>query len=100
MLFLSSCEEPPVVFSGPQPKGSFPRFSLDMMSQGTFLCDSDSAMLHVESRLIYKEKPFSFSLTAEEIAETEGIDLAGCLLLRGKFSRRDFIVFGEIFQIF
>jgi len=85
LLYFISCQEPPVVFEGPQPKGQFPRFSLDMMYRGTFLCDSDSAMLYVKSRLIYKEKPFLFSLTLDEIATTEGIDLVGDQLIIAEF---------------
>ncbi len=79
--FLISCEEPAVVFGGPQPKGLSPINAIDMIYRGTFICESDSSLVHVHGRTIFKEKAFQFSLTPEEIESTDGLDLLGDQLI-------------------
>ena len=75
--FFFSCEEPAVVFGGPQPQDLTPITAIDMIYRGTFICESDSSLVHVHGRTIFKEKAFKFSLTPEEIETTEGLDLLG-----------------------
>lgn len=81
VIGLSSCDEPPVVFVGPQPEGSTSRSSIDMIYRGTFLCESDSALVYVKRNLIYKEKAFTFQMSLEEIEETEGLQWTGNQLI-------------------
>ncbi len=77
VLLQFSCTEPPVVFMGPQPEGINPGQFIDMIYRGTFLCESDSALVHVKGRMIYKEKAYSFSISPQEIQEADGVDLIG-----------------------
>ena len=74
-LISIGCEEPPVVFVSPQPAGQDAENIIDMIYHGTFLCESDSAIVHIRNKIIYKEKAFAFTLTLEEIAEMEEVTL-------------------------
>lgn len=82
LLFIStSCEESPVVFMDAQPNGIDMEKAIDVIYQGSFWCDSDSSVVRIEDRTIYKEKAFSFSITPEEIAESEEVELIGNQIL-------------------
>ena len=73
LLTFFSCEEAPIVFVTPQPNCTETNNSIDMMYRGLFLCESDSAIAHIEKDLIYKEKTFAFDLTLDELDEMEGV---------------------------
>lgn len=71
MLF-SSCE-PAVVFTEPQPQDFNRLSSFDMMYRGAFQCESDSSIVHVTSKSIYKERTYPFVLTEEMIKTMKGV---------------------------
>ncbi len=68
---------PPVVFSEPQPKGYNPQNSFPIYYRGTFLCDSDSSIVHIHGKTIFKEKEYELAATLEEIDSTPEIRLDG-----------------------
>ena len=75
-----SCEEPPVVFSQPQPKDIEESFYIQPIYRGVFLCESDSAKVHINGRTIYKEKTFEMALSPEDIAVEPSLQLVDTLL--------------------
>ena len=76
-LFFLACEEAPVVFIEPQPSSSETEISFDLMYRGIFLCESDSAVVHIEKNLIFKEKTYAFDLTLEELEDMDEVTLEG-----------------------
>ncbi|MEL6926658.1 MAG: hypothetical protein AAFO94_21640, partial [Bacteroidota bacterium] len=76
LLLFFSCEAP-IVFSEPQPQGFDRQVSFDVFYRGTFLCDSDSSIVFVKSKTLYKEKYFPFAIAIEDIATEEGLRLEG-----------------------
>lgn len=61
--------EPAVIFKEAQPKGVKISQQFDKKYQGTYFCESDSAWVKVEPRLIYKEKTFTLITTREELVD-------------------------------
>ncbi len=76
LTFFYSCV-PAVVFEEPQPQGAETHSSFPMMYRGTFLCSSDSAIVWITDKLVYKEKTYSVTMTQVEVNETEGVELIG-----------------------
>lgn len=68
-----SCNQAPVVFDQPQPNNLPAKPYFEPIYRGTFLCESDSAMVHVHAKTVFKEKAFAFKLSLEEIAEDSSI---------------------------
>ncbi len=58
--------EPPVQFSGAQPKGVDQRYTFEEAHQGIFYCASDSAWVLLTPNTLYKEKAYSFFLDRAE----------------------------------
>ena len=73
LLYLSCT--PPVVFSEPQPQGYEAQPGFPFVYRGTFFCTSDSAFVHVDKTIIYKEKDFPVAMTLEEIDTLEEVRL-------------------------
>ena len=75
LISFWSCEQPPVVFTEPQPKGVHADPYVQPIYRGRFLCESDTAVLVVKGNIIYKAKPFQFRVTESEIEKSELIEL-------------------------
>ena len=69
VVLVMACEEPPVVFTGPQPQGIRDSKRIARIYQGRFLCQSDSATVVVNATTIYKEKLYE-GVSAEEDLKT------------------------------
>lgn len=81
LFFLFSCEEPPVVFTGPQPVDLQAAPYISPIYRGTFFCESDSSTVYVKARTIHKERLYAFSITKEEIDTIKEVRLEGDLLM-------------------
>ena len=69
------CNEPAVVFEEAQPKGVDKKMSIDPIYWGAFLCESDSAIVHITSKVLYKEKAFAFGLSLAEVDSLPNVEL-------------------------
>jgi len=76
-FFLLLACEPAVIFSDAQPKGVRAKATFDKKYQGTYFCESDSAWVKVEPRLIYKEKTFFLVATEEELKDDQHFYIDG-----------------------
>ena len=75
-FFYYSCV-PPVVFTEPQPQGYQPQSTFPIYFRGTFLCDSDSSIVYVNDKTIYKKRNYSMALTIAQIDSIEEATLIG-----------------------
>ena len=75
ILLAIGCGEPPVVFQETQPKDLNARAYFEPIYRGIFLCESDSAFVHVHAKTIHKEKNFKFSTTRAEIDSIQHAEL-------------------------
>lgn len=66
MVVISSCE-PAVVFKTPQPKGIIEVTSFSPEFRGTFFCESDSSLVVIDKKFIYKTHWFDFSVPENKI---------------------------------
>ena len=67
LFLLSTCEEPPVVFTSPQPHGGTDNPYISPVYRGSFICQSDSAVVKSTATTIYKEKNYSAVVSEEEL---------------------------------
>lgn len=75
MITLWSCNDPPVVFTEPQPAGLLPDNFIIPIYRGTFFCESDSSVVHVHAKTIFKEKFYSIESTIEDLDGMEGVEV-------------------------
>ncbi|MEZ4934025.1 MAG: hypothetical protein R2788_18110 [Saprospiraceae bacterium] len=78
LLFTSliiRCGEPPVVFEESQPKDLAPKAFFEPIYRGVFQCESDSSLVHVTAKTIYKEKAYKFKASLAEIDSMEVAEL-------------------------
>ncbi|MEM1319696.1 MAG: hypothetical protein AAGG75_05530 [Bacteroidota bacterium] len=75
IIGIWSCEEPPIVFTAPQPEGLNAEPFIRPIYRGRFLCDSDSALMVVKNNIIYKAKAFQLEVTPTELENTDGLSL-------------------------
>ena len=74
-LLIWSCNEPPIVFTEPQPTALSPSPYISPIYRGTFLCESDSSIVHVQARTIFKEKNYAIATTKTELEKVDGVKL-------------------------
>ena len=80
-LAAISCEEPPIVFSEPQPNGIEAQPYINMLYRGVFFCESDSALVYVKARSIHKERTYKLSIPKMDIDTTPQLSLEGNFLI-------------------
>ncbi|MEO1263320.1 MAG: hypothetical protein AAFZ15_31210 [Bacteroidota bacterium] len=74
---FTSCGEPPIVFQDTQPQDLDARAYFEPIYRGIFLCESDSALVHVNAKTVHKEKNFKFSTTVSELDSIAEAELVG-----------------------
>lgn len=73
-FFIIACE-PPIVFTEPQPKKVKAETAFSEEYQGVYFCESDTSLVKVTEKGIYKEKDFYFTTTPEDISEMDDMYL-------------------------
>lgn len=76
-IFIASCE-PAVIFDTPMPPDVKEIETIPLALRGTYLCQSDSSLIHVSSRLVYAENFHTLMMPIKSIQETEG-----CVIIDG-----------------
>ena len=76
LLFIASflvfgCVEPPVVFNDAQPTGLEAKAYFEPIYRGVFQCESDSGIVYVKAKTIYKELTYQFKTSIAEIDSLE-----------------------------
>ncbi len=75
MLLFTACEEPPIVFTSPQPHGGVDNPYISPVYRGSFLCLSDSALVKSNATTIYKEKKYAAIVAEKDISAMEDVTI-------------------------
>ena len=76
---MISCD-PAVVFNSPQPEGVEIQDNFDPEFRGTFMCESDSSIVVVDTHIVYKRHWYDFAIPKERVEEDPNIIRSGDLL--------------------
>ena len=77
VIFVLTACEPAVVFENPQPKGAPEEKNFATPYQGTYLSESDSSIVIIDSVCIYKRHWFDFTLSRKRIEKDDNVVKSG-----------------------